>query len=165
MGQWLHPSDTVCRQTLSHSTIGGSWIVESSWASSEQARRTMVANRSRDTKPELALRSILHSRGLRFRVDSSPLNGVRSRADIVFSKAKIAVFVDGCFWHGCPDHFIMPKTNSDYWSTKIGSNTSRDRKVDQTLVDAGWLVMRVWEHEDFISVAARIEAAWNEATR
>ncbi|WP_442868176.1 very short patch repair endonuclease [Brevibacterium sp. BDJS002] len=125
----------------------------------------MVANRSRDTKPELALRSILHSRGLRFRVDSSPLNGVRSRADIVFSKAKIAVFVDGCFWHGCPDHFIMPKTNSDYWSTKIGSNTSRDRKVDQTLVDAGWLVMRVWEHEDFISVAARIEAAWNEATR
>ena len=89
--------------------------MESSWASSEHARRTMAANRSRDTKPELALRSILHSRGLRFRVDCSPLKGVRSRADIVFSKAKIAVFVDGCFWHGCPKHFIMPKTNSDYW--------------------------------------------------
>lgn len=139
--------------------------MESSWASSEHARRTMAANRSRDTKPELALRSILHSRGLRFRVDCSPLKGVRSRADIVFSKAKIAVFVDGCFWHGCPKHFIMPKTNSDYWSTKIGNNKIRDKRVDKTLEDAGWSAMRVWEHEDSISAADRIEAAWREATR
>src|SRR5699024_4095156 len=103
--------------------------MESSWASSEHARRTMAANRSRDTKPELALRSILHPRALRFRVDCSPLKGVRSRADIVFSKAKIAVLVDGCFWHGCPKHFIKPNTNSDYWSTKIGNNRNRDKRV------------------------------------
>src|SRR5699024_1853788 len=87
------------------------------------------------------------------------------RADIVFSKAKIAVFVDGCFWHGCPKHFIMPKTNSDYWSTKIGNNKIRDKRVDKTLEDVGWSAMRVWEHEDSISAADRIEAAWREATR
>ena len=139
--------------------------MESSWASSEHARRTMAANRSQETKPELDLCSILHSRGLRFRVDCSPLKGVRSRADIVFSKAKIAVFVDGCFWHGCPKHFIMPKTNSDYWSTKIGNNKIRDKRVDKTLEDVGWSAMRVWEHEDSISAADRIEAAWREATR
>lgn len=139
--------------------------MESSWASSEHARRTMVANRRRDTRPELALRSTLHSRGLRFRVDCSPIKGVRSRADIVFSKAKIAVFVDGCFWHGCPQHFIMPKTNSEYWSAKIGRNVARDKAVNQTLADSGWTVMRVWEHEDSGSAADRIEVAWRQATR
>lgn len=137
----------------------------SSWASSEHARLTMAANKSRDTKPELALRSIVHSRGLRFRVDCSPLKGVRSRADLVFSKAKIAVFVDGCFWHGCSEHFIMPKTNSDYWSTKIGNNKARDEKVNRSLTAAGWTVMRFWEHEDPVSAGDRIEAAWKEATR
>lgn len=137
----------------------------SSWASSEHARLTMVANKSRDTKPELALRSILHSRGLRFRVDCSPLKSVRSRADLVFSRAKIAVFVDGCFWHGCPEHFIMPKTNTDYWSTKIGNNKARDEKVNQSLATAGWTVMRFWEHEDPASAADRIEAAWKETLR
>lgn len=103
----------------------------------------MVANKRRDTKSELALRSILHSRGLRFRVDCSPMKGVRSRADIVFTKAKIAVFVDGCFWHGCPEHFIMPKTNTDYWSTKISRNSERDSAVNRKLKDAGWTVIRV----------------------
>lgn len=139
--------------------------MEPSWASSEHARRTMVANKRRDTKPELALRSILHSRGLRFRVDCSPMRGVRSRADLVFTKAKIAVFVDGCFWHGCSEHFIMPKTNSEYWSAKIGGNTARDNAVNQTLTEAGWTVMRVWEHEDANAAADRIEAAWKQATR
>lgn len=139
--------------------------MEASWASSEHARRTMRANRRRDTKPELALRSILHSRGLRFHVDSSPMKGVRSRADLVFTKAKIAVFVDGCFWHGCPEHFIMPKTNVEYWSAKIGRNAARDTAVNQTLADEGWTVMRVWEHEDPSAAADRIEAAWKQATR
>ena len=136
-----------------------------SWASSDHARRTMVANKRRDTKPELALRSMLHSRGLRFRVDCSPLKGVRSRADIVFSKAKIAVFVDGCFWHGCPEHFIMPKTNAEYWSAKICRNAARDAAVNQTLADDGWTVIRVWEHEDASAAADRIEAAWKQVTR
>ena len=139
--------------------------MEASWASSEHARRTMRANRRRDTKPELAVRSILHSRGLRFRVDCSPLKGVRSSADIVFSKAKIAVFVDGCFWHGCPEHFIMPKTNAEYWSAKIGRNAARDTAVNQTLADEGWTVIRVWEHEDSNAAADRIEAAWKQAAR
>jgi DNA mismatch endonuclease (patch repair protein) len=93
------------------------------------------------------------------------MKGVRSRADLVFTKAKIAVFVDGCFWHGCPEHFIMPKTNTDYWSTKIGRNTVRDKAVNQRLADEGWTVLRVWEHEDSSAAADRIEATWRQATQ
>lgn len=135
-----------------------------SWASSEHARRSMQANRRRDTKPELALRSILHARGLRFRVDSVPFKGVRTRADIVFSKAKIAVFVDGCFWHGCPEHFILPKTNADYWSTKIAKNRDRDERVDWIMSEAGWAVIHVWEHEDPESAADLVERSWRSET-
>ena len=93
------------------------------------------------------------------------MKGVRSRADLVFTKAKIAVFVDGCFWHGCPEHFIMPKTNTDYWSTKISRNSARDKAVNQKLADEGWTVMRVWEYEDSSAAADRIEAAWKQAAR
>lgn len=93
------------------------------------------------------------------------MKGVRSRADLVFTKAKIAVFVDGCFWHGCSEHFIMPKTNTEYWSAKIGGNMARDKAVNQTLTEAGWTVTRVWEHEDADAAADRIEAAWKEAKR
>lgn len=120
----------------------------------------MRANRRRDTKPELAIRSILHARGLRYRVDSSPMKGIRTRADIVFSKAKIAVFVDGCYWHGCPEHFIMPKTNVDYWSEKIKRNRERDEAADIALAAAGWLSIRVWEHEDPIAAANLVESEW-----
>lgn len=136
-----------------------------SWASSDHARRTMRANKCRDTKPELVLRAILHSRGLRFRVDCSPLKGVRSRADIVFTKAKIAVFVDGCFWHGCPEHFIMPKTNVDYWSAKISRNRERDEAADQALASREWEVVRVWEHEAPSAAADLIEAEWKRRTQ
>lgn len=138
--------------------------MEESWASSEHARRTMQANRRRDTKPELALRSILHARGLRFRVDSVPFKGVRTRADIVFSKAKIAVFVDGCFWHGCPEHFISPKTNADYWSAKIAKNRDRDERVDRIMSEAGWAAIHVWEHEDPESAADLVERSWRSKT-
>lgn len=93
------------------------------------------------------------------------MRGVRSRADIVFSKAKVAVFVDGCFWHGCPKHFIMPKTNTDYWSTKISRNSERDTAVNRKLKDAGWTVIRVWEHEDSGAAADRIEVAWKRAVQ
>lgn len=138
--------------------------MEDSWASSEHARLTMRANKRRDTEPELKLRSILHSRGLRFRVDCSPLKGVRSRADIVFSKAKIAVFVDGCFWHGCPEHFIMPKTNVEYWSAKIAKNKDRDIRVDRVMAQADWTAIHVWEHDDPAVAADLVERAWRSRT-
>src|SRR4051812_26626250 len=108
----------------------------------------MLANRSRDTKPELALRRLLHSRGLRYRVDYRPLQGVRNRADVVFTRAKVAVFVDGCFWHGCPEHYMPSKTNVDYWAPKIAANRARDHAFDRLLQQSGWKVVRVWEHED-----------------
>lgn len=132
----------------------------SSWASSEHARRTMVANKSRDTKPELRLRSQLHRRGLRFRVDIAPVKGTRRRADVVFTRTRIAVFVDGCFWHGCPDHFIEPKSNADYWRNKILTNVERDRDTDRKLLAAGWTVLRFWEHEEPEKAADEIVDKW-----
>jgi DNA mismatch endonuclease (patch repair protein) len=97
-----------------------------SWASSELIRKTMIACRNRDTRPEIALRSAVHRLGLRFRVAARPLPGMRRTADLVFRGPKVAVFVDGCFWHGCPLHFEPPKTNQDYWDTKIAGNRRRD---------------------------------------
>ena len=117
-----------------------------SWASSEGSRRSMRANRGRDTSPELAVRRLLHAAGLRYRVDYPPLGG-RRRADIVFTRCQIAVFIDGCFWHGCPQHATLPKRNSDYWLPKLERNISRDIEVNDALADAGWRVLRFWEHE------------------
>src|SRR5699024_4487195 len=131
-----------------------------SWASSGQARRTMRANKRKETRPELALRSRLHARGLRFRVDFAPLNGTRRRADVVFTRARIAVFVDGCFWHGCPDHFVAPKSNADYWREKIQTNVERDRDTDHKLLAAGWTVLRLWEHEELDQAADVIVERW-----
>jgi DNA mismatch endonuclease (patch repair protein) len=129
-----------------------------SWASSAANRRSMQGNRSRDTKPELAIRSLLHAAGLRYRVNRSPLKGVRRRADIVFGPAKVAVFVDGCFWHGCPQHFVAPKTNPGYWESKIGGNIARDRATDSLLEEAGWSVLRYWEHQEPAACAELIAA-------
>lgn len=131
---------------------------ERSWASSEHARRTMQANRRRDTEPELRVRRIIHRRGLRYRVDFRPVPGIRSRADIVFTRARIAVYIDGCFWHGCPLHSVSPKTNASYWGPKIEGNVTRDRVTSAGLREAGWRVLRFWEHEDPHDVAAQIEA-------
>ena len=116
----------------------------------------MQGNRKRDTRPELALRSELHRRGLRYRVDTRPLKSLRCRADIVFPRQKVAVFVDGCFWHGCPEHGTSPKTNAAYWSAKIARNVERDRLNEAELSAAGWVVVRVWEHEVPVDVADRI---------
>lgn len=107
----------------------------------------MLGNRNRDTSPERALRSLVHAAGLRYRVAAKPLPGMRRTADLVFRPARVAVFVDGCFWHGCPDHFVPPKTNPEYWREKIGRNVQRDRDTDARLAEAGWLVLRFWEHE------------------
>ncbi len=128
-------------------------------ASSPAARNRMRANRGRDTAAELALRSALHRLGLRYRVDRAPLPGLRRRADVVFTKVRVAVYIDGCFWHGCPIHGTWPKTNAEWWRDKIETNRRRDNDTDRLLREAGWLVIRVWEHEAPIIASARIEDA------
>ncbi|MFD0850889.1 very short patch repair endonuclease [Actinomadura adrarensis] len=125
-------------------------------ASSEGVRKSMQANKSRDTKPELALRRAVHSLGLRYRVSLRPLPAIRRTADLVFTRAKVAVFLDGCFWHGCPQHHTKARTNADYWAEKVVRNRERDAETDQVLDDAGWQVIRVWEHEDPIQAATKI---------
>lgn len=117
----------------------------------------MQANRHRDTKPEVAVRRLLHARGLRYRVDTRPIPAVRHTADIVFTKARVAVFIDGCWWHGCPQHHRPPRINSDYWHDKVERNQQRDRRVTVLLEDAGWRVVRAWEHQDPSEVAAQVE--------
>ena len=133
-----------------------------SWASSETARRTMRANRRRDTKPELAIRSALHQLGMRFRVDFAPLPDRRRRADVVFTRWRVAVYVDGCFWHGCPEHGTTPRANEGYWRDKLRRNRERDAETVADLIDAGWTVVRVWEHESPGDAAHRIIAVVDE---
>ena len=113
----------------------------------------------RDTKPELAVRRAVWRRGLRYRVDISPLPTMRRRADLVFTRARVAVFVDGCFWHSCPDHATTPKANRAWWLEKLAANVSRDRDTDERLEAAGWAVVRVWEHEDPELAAERVALA------
>lgn len=113
---------------------------------------------TRDTPAELALRRVLHSMGLRYRVDVRADPTLRRRADIVFSRAKVAVFVDGCFWHACPDHGSSPKANAVWWEKKLQTNVARDRDTDERLRSAGWEVVRVWEHEDPVAAANAIAA-------
>lgn len=120
-------------------------------------RRSMQANKGRDTLPELALRRAVHARGLRYRVSTRPLPSLRRTADMVFSRAKVAVFLDGCFWHGCPEHHTVAKANSAYWADKVETNRRRDRETDDRLLANGWLVVRIWEHEDIASAADRVE--------
>lgn len=118
----------------------------------------MRSNRSRDTKPEFAVRRLLHAAGLRYRVDFAPLGG-RRRADIVFTRQRIAIFIDGCFWHGCPEHATLPKRNAEYWLPKLQRNIERDRETVAALEGAGWTVMRFWEHEAPAMVARTVVKA------
>jgi DNA mismatch endonuclease, patch repair protein len=127
-----------------------------SWAASPAVRRAMQGNKSRDTKPEMAVRRAVHAMGLRYRIAARPLVGLSRTADLVFRRARIAVFVDGCFWHGCPDHHIPPKTNTNYWAAKIKGNKVRDRETTVLLRAAGWTVLRFWSHEDPRAVATHI---------
>lgn len=119
----------------------------------------MQGNRSRGTRPELLIRSLLHRRGLRFRVCCRPIVRFPRSADIVFTKAHLAVFVDGCYWHGCPTHFVLPRTNSDYWMAKIGGNRQRDVEFNRILQANGWMVVRVWEHQSPTAASDQIVAA------
>lgn len=133
-------------------------IAAGSWASSPAVRAVMRGNKGRDTQPELAVRSAVHALGLRYRVGVRPVPGIRRTADLVFTRAKVAVFVDGCFWHGCPKHHRPARRNTEFWTTKIGGNVARDTDTDNRLTLAGWRVVRVWEHEQAADAAVRIEA-------
>ncbi len=125
-------------------------------ASSIAAHNRMRAAKPRDTDPEIALRKALLEVGLTFDIDVCLLVGSRRRADIVLRKDRIAIFIDGCFWHGCPLHGTWPKENAEFWRSKIEKNKERDRNTNVQLSDEGWKVIRVWEHEDPDDVAQRI---------
>jgi DNA mismatch endonuclease, patch repair protein len=140
------------------------WQAAGATASSPDATAIGRANRSRDTKAEVALRSCLHRRGLRFRkrktIFLTPTPGSPRRwtqPDVVFPTERVVVFVDGCFWHRCPEHFHAPKTNAAYWEPKIARNVARDRDTTAQLEARGWVVLRVWEHEDADEAAERVE--------
>jgi len=124
--------------------------------------KRMSRNPRRDTRPEREVRSQLHARGLRFRVDF-PLDvgDVRVRPDVVFTLWRIAIFIDGCFWHGCPEHGNTPNRNRDYWIPKLRRNVERDKTVDSALFLSGWVVIRAWEHEPVQGVVAQVVAAIN----
>lgn len=139
--------------------LGGGRIVPYPEPKDEAATKIGRANRRTGTKPEVRVRSALHRRGLRFRKDLLIRAGaIRVHPDVVFTRWRVAVFIDGCFWHGCPEHQHIPKTNREYWVPKLQANVERDRRVDRALVDAGWEVIRVWEHVDVEDAADEIVA-------
>jgi DNA mismatch endonuclease (patch repair protein) len=131
-------------------------------ASSPTIRLVMQAVRQRDTAPEIVLRRALHAYGLRFRKDCRPEENVKCKADVVFPRIKVCVFVDGCFWHRCPLHFQLPKTNSTWWDEKVQATVDRDARQTRLLASRGWTVIRVWEHKivdgSFANVVARVRA-------
>jgi DNA mismatch endonuclease, patch repair protein len=124
------------------------------------ASLSMRANRRRDTNPEMRLRRALHAVGYRYFVDKRlDLPGRRVRADLVFAKARVAIFVDGCFWHGCPEHCRMPSDPSGYWHAKLRRNIERDQVVRDALTAAGWQVVRIWEHTSIDQAVNQVQAA------
>lgn len=141
-------------------TLSGGVVVPYPEPANAAASKFGKANRRTDTKAEVALRSMLHRSGLRFRKDRviRCSDGTKVRADVVFTRSRVAIFVDGCFWHSCPDHQTIPTRNVGYWIPKLESNAARDRRVDHALLADGWHAERVWEHEDALSAAGRIAA-------
>jgi DNA mismatch endonuclease, patch repair protein len=131
-------------------------------ASSPAVSARMRRTAQRDTAAEVAIRRELHRRGHRYRVDLRPSSQLRTRADVVFTRWRVAVFIDGCFWHGCPNHWTAPKANSAWWQEKIEANVARDRRADAGLAAEGWLVVRIWEHEPVSLGVDRIERALDD---
>jgi DNA mismatch endonuclease (patch repair protein) len=119
----------------------------------------MRGNKRRDTVPELAIRRAAHASGLRYRVDARPLPDLNRRADLVFTRTKVAVFVDGCYWHGCPEHGTVARTNADYWASKILRNRERDQETNTVLAERGWVPLRIWEHETVTAALEKIVTA------
>ncbi|MFJ8271898.1 very short patch repair endonuclease [Streptomyces sp. NPDC094154] len=137
--------------------------VKGSWATSAGTRASMRSNRGRDTKPERRLRSALHKQGLRYRVSVRPVPTLRRTADLLFTRYKVAVFVDGCYWHGCPVHGSMPSSNRDFWVAKIEGNKRRDAETDRLLVEQGWFVVRAWEHTAIEDAVTLVRLALEES--
>lgn len=131
-------------------------MAETSWATNAATRKSMQANKSRDTAPEMTLRRALHALGLRYRVCARPLPEVARKIDIVFRPAKVAVELRGCFWHGCPEHYRAPRANDSYWAEKVRRNIARDEDTERRLREHGWLLHVVWEHEDLQLAAEKI---------
>lgn len=126
-------------------------------ASSESVSRRMRNTRQRDTPMEISVRTLLQEHHLRFEVDRSIAGVTRARPDVLFPAERVAVFLDGCFWHSCPEHGTTPHANRQWWIEKLAANVERDRRHDQELTAAGWLVLRFWEHEAPEFVAEEIE--------
>jgi len=118
----------------------------------------MSVARRRDTKPEVDVRRLLHGRGLRYRVNYPVPGRPRRTIDIAFTRAHVAVFIDGCFWHRCPEHGTRPRSNADWWNGKLQRNVARDAHTSEELSARGWTVLRYWEHEDPVIVARTIES-------
>ena len=119
--------------------------------------RSMRGNKAKDTKPEVETRRLLHRQGLRFRKSYTvKLEKRRTRIDIAFQRLRLAVLIDGCFWHGCPEHGHIPKTNRAYWEPKLMGNLERDREVDRLLSEAGWEVMHFWSHMSPQEIACNV---------
>jgi DNA mismatch endonuclease, patch repair protein len=116
----------------------------------------MLATKQRDTLPEIRIRKKLYSKGYRYRVNRAPIPGLRRRADIAFLGAHVAVFIDGCFWHGCPIHGTQAKQNAKFWSEKIGTNKKRDLDTNKRFMASGWEVLRICEHEDPVEATQKI---------
>jgi DNA mismatch endonuclease, patch repair protein len=131
-------------------------VVTTSWATSEAVRRSMTANRPRNTRLEVEFRSALHAAGLRFRKHLRPLAALRCEPDIVFTRVRLAVFMDGCWWHSCPEHGQVPKANRAWWTDKLDATRSRDARNDELLRAAGWSVLRIWEHEPMQHAVERV---------
>jgi DNA mismatch endonuclease (patch repair protein) len=123
----------------------------------------MVANSGRESALERDLRRRLFARGLRFRKHARVVPNSRCAPDIVFTGPRVAVFVDGCFWHRCPQHATDPRLNGEWWKAKLDANVARDREYDAALAAAGWIVMHFWEHEDVDSIADAVEHAVKQA--
>jgi DNA mismatch endonuclease (patch repair protein) len=140
--------------------LGGGVVVPYPHPTSAFATEVGKANRRTGTRPEVRLRSALHRYGLRFRKDYALRvdDGRVIKPDIVFTRARLAVFVDGCFWHACPQHGTTPRSNTDYWGPKLARNVARDRTNELRLQAEGWSVLRVWEHtpvEEAVSIVVQ----------
>ena len=150
------PNPVPPRRADSESRVVG---VRSAVVTSAETSSRMRRQRRRDTGPELELRKAIRSHGFGYRIHIRPRSDVSREADIVFVGSMVAVFVDGCFWHGCPEHATWPRSNAGFWRDKIERNRERDLETDRLLGDAGWKVVRVWEHETTLLAVERVLAA------
>jgi len=159
-GSGVDQGDVPSRGTPREVVLSGGRRVPYPEPTSDAATRIGKGNRRTGTEPEEHLRAELHRRGRRFRKDLLlRAADVRTHADVVFTRQRLAVFVDGCFWHACPEHGTSPKSNTAYWGPKLTANVERDRRVDAALRSEGWVVLRIWEHEATSDAADQVERA------